>query len=582
MSSKSNNRKLYAAALLGFLAMGTIGWNITSNRTTKPAVPKEQASTESKSPKRLDRPSRRFGAPEAVRKRMAGIRAISSPGERMRATIELANSLPISEIAAWLDGRWFDTGQGFDVTLFNKILKERWAKEDPEGLVLWGMKNNSGNATGILADWAKTEPQRVLDFFKNHPNREMELASLTVMAETHPALALQALRDMKPASRDSNGMNNYYTRELMKQLAISSPAALESAIDSMPASMQVTAEAALSGERLKSGFDTEINRLFARADGWKIFQMAMNHSEDLGDSIFNHLANLPPRWRDTMVSRSYSIISDTNPEKWCSVDLQSMGFSESQASSIQSTAFTKYGYRDPEAAIRLMVQSNLSDGARNSVIGNVFRNYRGDPEKTDSLIALLGAEKDQQVARAALAANSRNQNQQSLSPADWLDQVASSSNGGFQYLSNLDQWDKDKVGQLQSEFKSLPAEKKQSVARIMVQHSINTENARNLQGEALQYLVANPEEPNPGESRPDIISEASEYAVRLAKEDPSAATDWVGRLPAGDAREWAQKNLAANWAQYDPDATQQWIASLPANESSAVKEFIEKKAEKSR
>lgn len=283
-----------------------------------------------------------------------------------------------------------------------------------------------------------------------------------------------------------------------------------------------------------------------------------------------------------MVSSSYSIISDTDPEKWCSVDLKSMGFSESQASSIQSMAFTKYGYRDPEAAIRLMVQSNVSDGARNSVIGNVFRNYRGDPEKTDSLIALLGAEKDQQVARAALAANSRKQPQESVSPADWLDQVASSSNGGFRYLSNLDEWDKDKLGQLQSEFKSLPAEKKRSAARIMVQHIGNNENARSIQGEALHYLVANPEEPKPGESRPDIISEASEYAVRLAKEDPSAATDWVGRLPAGEAREWAQKNLAANWAQYDPDATRQWIASLPAHESSVVKEFVEKKVAKPR
>ncbi|MCU0749159.1 MAG: hypothetical protein MUF13_06385 [Akkermansiaceae bacterium] len=580
MSSYSNNRNLYAAALLGFLAMGTIGWNITADPKTMPAAPQEQASIESKSPKRLDRPSRRFGAPEAVRKRMAGIRAISSPGDRMRATIELANSLPVSEIAAWLDGRWFDTGQGFDVTLFNKILNERWAKEDPEGLVLWGMKNNSGNATGILADWAKTEPQRVLDFFKAHPNREMELASLTVMAEKHPAIALQALRDMNPAFRASNGMNDYYTRQLMKQLAISAPAALESAIDSMTASMQVTAEAALSGERLKSGFETEINRLFARADGWKIFQLAINHSEDLGDSIFNHLANLPPRWRDAMVSNSYSIISDTDSEKWCSVDLQSMGFSESQASSIQSMAFTKYGYRDPEAAIRLMVQSNLSDGVRNSMIGNVFRNYRGDPEKTDSLIALLGSEKDQQMARAALAANSRNQHQQTVSPAEWLNQIASNSNGSYQYLSNLDEWDKDKLGQLQSEFKSLPAEKKQSTARIMVQHIGNTENARSIQGEALHYLVANPEEPKPGESRSDIISEASEYAVRLAKEDPSAATDWVNRLPAGEAREWAQKNLAANWAQYDPDATHQWIGSLPAGERDAVKEYVEKKTGK--
>ena len=577
MSPSSQNRTLPFFALLGFLTMGIVGWNIADDGVEKPVAQKEQASVETKSTKRLDRSSRRFGAPEAVRRRVAGIRAISAPGDRMRATIELANTLPVSEIAAWLDGRWFDTGQGFDLTLFNKILKQRWEQEDPEGMVSWELKANSGNAAGTLATWAKTDPQRVIDFFKANPNIDMELAALAIIAEKNPALALQSLREMKPAANGS-GMDDWYLRQLMKQLAISSPAALEREIESMPLSMQLSAEAALSGERLKSGFDTEIARLFARADGWKIFEMAMNQSENTGDSLFNHLANLPPRWRTTLASNYYSITSDDAPEKWCSVDLQGMGFSESEASNIRAMAFTRYGHKNPEAALKLMADANLSDGARSMIIGNVFLNYSGDKEKVESLIALLGSEADQQMARSSMAANYNNRNQESVSPSDWLDQISSDSTGSYQYIWSLSQWDKEKLGQLNSEFKSLPDDKKRTVAKVMVQNS--SENAMDLEGDALQYLVANPEEPEPGESQPNIISEASEYAVKLAKEDPFAAADWIRRLPTGETRQWAQKNLAANWAQYDPEATQQWIDSLPANERAAVKEYAEKKARK--
>lgn len=579
MMTASDKRTLQAAALLGFLTMGIIGWNIADQDVPKPVAKEEQASVESKSTKRIDRQSRRFGAPEAVRKRMAGIRTISAPGDRMRATIELANTLPVSEIAAWLDGRWFDTGQGFDVTLFNKILRKRWANEDPEGLMLWDIKNKSGNPTGTLATWAKSDPQRVLDFFKAHPNREMELASLAVMAEKNPAMALQALGEMEFSAQDRSGMGQHYFIELMKQLAISSPAALESAIGSMPASMQLSAEAALSGERLKTGFDTEIDRLFAREDGWKIFQMALNNSENIGDSLFNHLADLPPRWKSALSSRIFSMISNTAPEKWCSVDLQGMGFSEADASRIRSMALTKYGYKDPAAALKLMADANMSESARNMIIGNVFRNYNGGADKVDSLVALLTSEKDQAAARAALSAN-HNQKPSSVSPSEWLDQVGFSTGSSYQYLMSLSQWDKEKLGQLTDDFRSLPDEKKQVVARRLVQNIDERQTSMELQGDALHYLVLNPEEPKPGESRQNISGKVSEYAVKLAKDDPYAAADWIGRLPTGESREWAQKNLAANWAQVDPDATEQWIGSLPAGERDAVKEYVEKKTGK--
>lgn len=571
-----------AGAVLGFLAMAVLGWKIADRPHASPTVPEAAAGDAAKPAKRPDRTSRRGGAPEAVRQRMAGLRAISSSGDRMRATIELANTLPASEIAAWLDGRWFDTGRGFDVTLFNKILKERWEKEDPEGLVLWGLKNNSSQASTTLAKWAETDPQRMLAFFKEHPNRDLELQTLTVVAKNNPAVALQALQDMKPGGNSRGGMNSYYLSQLVQQLAEKSPAALERALESLPASVQTTAEAALVGQKLKTSFSTEIEKLWARPDGWKIFEAALNNSNGMGEQIYAHLANMPASWRGSIASDAYSMIGDSDPEKWCKLDLEGMGFTAEQAGSIHSMALTKFGYKNPEAALKLMAGMELSDNSRQNMLGNVFRNFRGGAEKAEALLALLGSEEDKQAARSAMAQNYNGPVTKIETPEAWLEKVGTAdpnTGGTYQYFSLLRQWDQQKIDDLGSKFQSMPDEQKQQVAKILTYSTGYAENIMSLQADALRYLIANPVEPKEGEQRQSRTTEqASEFAVNWARTDPAAAGDWVRSLPAGEARQWAQKNLAANWAQYDPEATEQWINSLPAEDRPQVREHLKKSA----
>jgi hypothetical protein len=570
-----------AGAILGFLAMVVLGWKIADRPQAPPAVQEVQTGDAAKPAKRPDRSSRRGGAPEAVRQRMAGLRAISSSGDRMRATIELANTLPASEIAAWLDGRWFDTGRGFDVTLFNKILKERWAREDPEGLVLWGLKNNSSQASATLAQWAETDPQRMLTFFKEHPNRDLELQTLTVVAKNNPAVALQALQDMKPGGNSRGGMSSYYLGQLIQQLAESSPAALERALESLPTSVQTSAEAALVGQKLKTSFTAEIEKLWARPDGWKIFEAALDNSDGMGEQIFANLANMPASWRASIASNSYSMIGNSDPEKWAKLDLEGMGFTAEQASSIHSMALTKFGYKNPEAALKLMAGMELNENARQNMLGNVFRNFRGGAEKAEALLALLGSDEDREAARVAMAQNYNSPVTKIETPEAWLETVgtADPNASSYQYFSMLRQWDQEKLTDLGSKFQSMPDAQKQTVAKILTQNSGYAENIKPLQADALRYLIANPVEPKEGEQRQSrTTDQASEFAVNWARSDPAAAGDWVRSLPAGEARQWAQKNLAANWAQYDPEATEQWINSLPADDRPPVREFLKKSA----
>lgn len=568
-----------AGAALGFLAMAALGWKVADLPQAPSAVKEAPAADLAKPAKRPDRVARRGGAPEAVRQQVAGLRAISSSGDRMRATIELATTLPTSEIAAWLDGRWFDTGRGFDVTLFNKILKERWEKEDPEGLVLWGLKNNPSQASNTLAKWAETDPQRTLAFFKEHPNRDLEMQTLALVAKKNPAVALQALLDMPPGGASRNGMSGYYTGQLLQQLAEKAPDALERALESLPVSLQTTAEAALIGRKLKTSFTTEIEKLWARPDGWKIFETALrNASDGMGDQILARLADMPAAWRASIASDAYSMIGESDPEKWCKLDLEGMGFTAEQAGQIHSMALTKFGYKNPEAALKLMAGMELSDGSRQNMIGNVFRNFRGGAEKAEALLALLGSEEDKKTATDAMARNS-SVAVKVETPDDWIEKVSATdpnSGGFYQDLLVLRRWDQQKINDLRSRFQSMPDERKQNIAMILVRNNGYADNIQPLQADALRYLIANPVEQEDGRQRPMRINEAaSEFAVKWLQSDPTAAGDWVRSLPAGEARQWAQKNLAANLAQYDPEATEQWINSLPPDDRAPVRDFIE-------
>ena len=513
---------------------------------------------------------------------MASLRAIASPEDRLRATIDLAYHLPASEITAWMEGRWFNTGAGFDLTLFNKILTERWAKEDPEGLLLFRLKNNSSESGKMIATWAENDPERVIAFFKEHPNKEMQLRSLAEIAKKNPAFALQCLRDLPPSSASDNGMAGYYNRQVLAELAKSSPAALDAALASLPKSLRGQAEAVLIGQRLQTSFDDEFHKLLERPDGWKIFSESLGNGKELKDKFFAQLANLPAGWKSSLASSSYSAIDTSNATQWWNADLEGLGFTDKDAKRIRATALSRMASKQPEEAIKLMGSAGFDENNRRNLIVNIFNNLGNNPEKAESLIAMLGSEEEKKMARAYLPQSSNPSAEPTKieSPTDWLEKVGTAdlkSGNSYQYLSMLREWDTDKIAELGTQFRSLPDEKKKQAAQVIAssgEYSGNLNQA--LVGDAIRYLTAQPKDPEGGDQNNsfDPVLHASRFAVNLSKKDPEAASQWVQTLPAGDAKVWAQKNLAANWAQYDPDAADQWIKSLPADSRGEVEKFM--------
>ena len=588
MSPLPNNLAIRAGAVLGFLVMASVGWELAGDSLPPAAkAPENAASTANRPP----RPARRSGPRDAAEQRMAAIRAIRSPEARMRATFALASTLPVAEIAAWLDGRWFSTGSGFDLTLFDKILKERWRTEDPEGLMLWSMKHNPGGAGEMLASWADHhDPQEVLAFFKDHPNPKLQLQALAKIARKSPALALQCLQDMPAGSRADQDANSYYSRDLLKELAKSTPATLEAALASLPTRLQAQAESMLSGQRLEASFTQELQQLVARHDGWKIFAENLSNSKGLGTKLFAELEDLPAAWKSSIASNSYNIIDNTNARQWWDADLEGMGFSAKDAQRLQVAALGQIARKQPAEALKLMADAEIDPQYRKSILSNIFGNSSGDPQKAESLIALLGTDAEKQQARASLAANSRAESAQNVAtPAEWLEKISATtgpeSSGAYQYLHMLRDWEPEKIADLGKQFNAMPADAKQQVAQIISNSGLGSGLGRELVGDAIRYLVAEPAAPADGDGAGSsgssaAIQRASTFAVAWSTSDPAAASTWVQSLPAGDAKSWTQKNLAANWAQYDPAAARQWVNSLPASDRAAVQEFMKNAAKK--
>ena len=569
-----------AGALLGFLAMAVVGWNFGDA-----PVPTSKNHAAEPAARRTDRESRRSrstGPGTQAGMRLDSIRAARTQEARLAATFSLANSLSPSEIAAWLDGGWFTIRGGPEPLLFRNILLARWRETDPEGLLAWSFKNDPSAAQNLLSIWAEKEPQRLIEFFKTHPDEGAELRALHTLANTHPDLALARLQEMATAGISNNRVSNSFS--LFCKLAEKSPAALEAILDSLPLPLRNHAESALCGQRLVASFSTEIRALWDRPDGWKIFDANLSHNPTLREKLFDELGNMPPGWRASITDNYYYFTQGEEARKWLDGDFENLGFTAAQANKLRASALMGLARDKPEEAILRMGEVELNASARQNFIANLVSSIGKDPENAEALIAKFHSEVDQKQARDLLAANQSGQaGIKSATPADWLEKVSGMDpklvGNSSQYFRLMEQWDARDIAELNQQFTAMPDDKKQLAAQVIVAGGRHSDSNSPIKGEAIRYLVVNPVPQLEGgtTSDTDPLQMASEYASRLAIQDPAAASEWVESLPPGDAKLWAQKNMANNWAIYDPKAAEQWVASLPLDARTEVRDFMNKK-----
>lgn len=553
-----------------FLVATVAGWKLAGSGMTPSATPISSAPARSSSARA--RHTAESAPPAWARENLASIQQAANPAERLRATLALANSIPFSDIPKWLDGRWFHPSEGFEFTFFAELLLSRWEQFHPLAMAQWQMQKKPLEAQTILMRFANTEPEKVLALLKERPSGWIEIEVLAEMTKHHPELALDRFMELASGGMGM-GADEINLASFLDAMARNHPAMLEAQLHQLPAFMKARAEDALVGQRLADSFDVEIRKLWNDPDGWMRFSNNFSR-EGILDKLFGELPKLPASWRQSIASSDWPIWQ--NQEKWWNADLEGSGFTAEQAKKIRMTALERMTHDKPQTAIQWLDAIDLSAKERNSIIERIFSWSVRTPEESATLIRQLSTEDDRRAAQAMLderAANQKPPIPPVAHPAEWLDQLAATqprSDESRQYQNMLRTWEPEKLADLTRRIRELPVDQKQKIASIIIEQSCDyaSDYQPALHGEALRCLAENPDDSL------GRVESTSAHTVKWAQKDPAAASEWLRSLPAGDAKQWAQKNLAAYWLQYDPTAAGQWLNSLPKTEQTPVRDFI--------
>jgi len=370
------NPRSAALAALAFLAMAALGWMLGAPPRSA-AKPRDETTPP---------PTSRHRAIAAdPRHQLAIVRKAENEKQRLRRTIALAGSLPPSSFAEWLNGGYFDFRDGFELTLFRRIIEERWKAEDPEGFAAWCFRDHIGfaastktslpenDAMDILARWATEDPKRLNAWFDKHPKNNLKEAVVLRLTSTNPQTAARLLKEF--SSTKSNFFYGGFMHTIRK-LAETSPDSLESILPSLPSHARFHAKTMIAEQRLKSSFDDELRTLAKRPDGWRIFSKALGvgFNDDLNKQLATSIQNIPPQWGSLLYHKlQNTAIIESAPEAWLQTDLATAGLNRKQIEHLQVRALSAIANKNPQKALKLLDNYQLSEKARQNVLDQISR-----------------------------------------------------------------------------------------------------------------------------------------------------------------------------------------------------------------
>jgi hypothetical protein len=564
-----------------FAAFALAGWQAAAPE--KPASPAAaDALPSAKHSKRGPRSAGKAALPEDVRQRLAGVHGARTPEERLRATLALAHSLPVSEMERWYTAEWFDFHDGMDANLFFRITRARWLAEDPEGLMTHFLRRDHDKTFEMAGRWARQDPHAALAFMESvkDPADLQKLASALAgpLAETDPTLAAAQVLKLQRILGENQ---SWAVSELIGALAKSDPGLLESESAGWPAALQKVAATSLTRAALKKDFAGGAAALDREPDGKRRFVEALSGDSDLVKQMAKHPGSLPEGWFAAAAADNPYYLVNEDPGKWLDTDLAAMGFSDEQAQRLLNHAMSYLGQKDPDRALALLEGDTLDSNQRRNLLSNTLSFLATkDRARAEAWAAALTDPQDIEQARQALDnAGAEAAGKTPPTPSEWLVGLADKNDSAmWQYARLTRSWDHEQVAAAAADFAGLPADQKPVIAAKLA-YGDQGDLPASLRAEAIRHLLENPVEPDPEALRNgagvQLLRATSTLASTWGSEDPAAAGRWIRSLPAGDERLWAAKNLAAQWAEYEPAAARQWAAGLPAEERQQVVEYLD-------
>jgi hypothetical protein len=568
---------LFAAAC--FAAFALAGWQAAA--PGKPANSNLAETPSAKASQRGPRTAGKSAVPEDVRQRLAAIHGARTPDERLRATLALAHSLPVSEMESWYAAEWFDFHDTMDANLFYRITRARWLAGDPEGMMTFFLRRNHDKTAEMAGRWARQDPHAALAFMDRVKDsgdlRKLASAITGPLAAADPALAAaQVLKLHKVFGGNDTGALS----ALISELAKGAPGLLESESASWPPALQKLAVTGLTKAALEKDFAGGAAALDRQPDGRQRFLEMLSTNDDLVKEMLKHPDSLPDGWFAAAASASpYNLVSE-DPGKWLDTDLAAMGFNDEQSQRILSYAMSYLGQKDPDRALALLEGDTLDQNQRTNLLSSTLSHLaREDKDRAEAWVATLTDPQEIEQAQQVLQNASEDAaGKTPPTPSEWLTGLADKDDSAMWRYTRLTQsWGRDELAAATADFQELPADQKSVVAAKLANNQSSLPTP--LRAEAIRHLLENPVEPDPDAvskgAGTELVRSTATLASNWGREDPAAAGRWIRSLPAGDERLWAAKNLAAQWAEYEPAAARQWASGLPADERQEVVKYLE-------
>ena len=510
------------------------------------------------------------------------VRSQRTAGDRMRSAIEMARTLPSSEIREWLDQGTFNLRSGYAMTLFQKIAFERWAKEEPSEFLVWASSNSSHSYVHFIADIVKNQPGAIQSALASLDSSQKKEVLIQLIAGDAPDLALTELR--KLLSAPEAGAHNFHSA--FSALAKHRPAELERMLDDVKGPARDSLEQIVISAKLEKDFEGTLAQLYEMPNGFEYLfgRYSYNNNRNLKPGeLLSHLANFPESWRAQAVRNSSRLFKGIESvEQFSEVDWEGLGFTAAQAGKLQASYFQRKVPYKPVETLAAIANFEFSENEKRNIFRAAFYSTRTEEDLAKYRANFTNPEDRALFDEVAEDSASSIVNMAQTSKIETPDQLVSSlADRNVANLSSvIRNWDMEQKEELISTYHELEGTDKDYLASLAIKQ--NSGIPADLRSEALKHLLTLPESSEfsdwkGGQDDGIAVEAVSRNALDLMQSDPVKATTWLAELPEGPIRLQARKNLAVNWRNYEPEAVKKWLSSLPATEQTEITRFLKSK-----
>lgn len=514
-------------------------------------------------------PVRSSRVPDEIRARVQPLRDAKTRADRLREVVILASNLPIADIERWYQGNYVEFLDGQLESLFYAILDERWMEADPAGCAQWMAKRGGKNLTPFLARWLEADEAAALEFVRNRPIKQTDAAVISLVRamsgrDTGKALALV----------DEFAGRVQLPRELLGEISLKDREAVLAHVEGWNVERKLEALTSLAGAWVGKDMGWVVATLQREGVNEKGFEDLVNHMEwgEAAQAILRNVDKIPEEWLVKMVDASNSALTLGNELEWLAQKPGTSQVPGDLLQRIQEKAANSWWYAERRTKGQELVTAGdwLPMTVRTRIAAMVVEGWKEDPEAArawaDSLPEpLKGATAEgfdameNDLARQKIAG-------QLKTPAGLMEALQGDLKGINLHRVGAE-WDDAEMAQAAALAGKMDPAKAAEVVGIPGSTFGNL--PRDVGGALLIQAMAG-DEP----SR-DFRQMIYKMASRWAGEDPQWAGAWVQRLPEGEDRVWAAKNVAFQWSRYSPAEARAWAGKLPAAEKAAALEALE-------